>query len=221
MLDTMSSRQRRRRSRVDTASSARGDPATRRRILDATLALIGRRGGADVKMADVARAARVSRQALYLHFADRAALFMAVVRHADEQRGLTDAIQRIVGAATGVSALQEIVAVQARLNPEIWPVARAFEAVRRRDEAAERSWQERLEYRWQGCRAIVARLAQEGRLRAGLDHRVATDLLWTITSLRMWEDLVLERSWAADQYREHVGSLLVGALTGDNVRATV
>lgn len=172
-------------------------------------------------MADVARAARVSRQALYLHFADRAALFMAVVRHADEQRGLTDAVQRVVDATTGVAALQEMVAVQAKLNPEIWPVARAFEAVRRRDEAAERSWRERLEYRWQGCRAIVARLAQEGRLRAGLDHRVATDLLWTITSLRMWEDLVLERSWAADQYREHVSSLLIGALTGDNVRATV
>src|SRR6516225_5659464 len=128
MLDTMSSRQRRRRSRVDTASSARGDPATRRRILDATLTLIGRHGGADVKMADVARAARVSRQALYLHFADRAALFTAVVRHADEQHGLPEAIQRIVNASNGMAAVLEMVALQARLNPAIWPVARAFEA---------------------------------------------------------------------------------------------
>src|SRR6516162_5528367 len=112
MLDTMSSRQRRRRSRVDTASNARGDPATRRRILDAALTLIGRRGGADVKMADVARAARVSRQALYLHFADRAALFMAIVRHADEQRGLPDAIQRMVDAPNGVAAVLEMVAAQ-------------------------------------------------------------------------------------------------------------
>jgi AcrR family transcriptional regulator len=201
-------------------SSAHGDPATRRRILDATLTLIGRHGGADVKMADVARAARVSRQALYLHFADRAALFTAVVRHADEQHGLPEAIQRIVNASNGVAAVLEMVALQARLNPAIWPVARAFEAVRRRDQAAERSWQDRLENRWQGCRAMVARLAEEGKLRAGLDHRVATDLLWTMTSLRMWEDLVLERSWSVDEYRERVGSILLGALTGDSVTAT-
>ena len=55
-----------------------GDPATRRRILDWTLALVTRRGGADVTMAQIARAARVSRQAVYLHFADRAFLGMYI-----------------------------------------------------------------------------------------------------------------------------------------------
>jgi len=195
-------------------SSSPGDPATRRRILDATLALINRRGGADVKMAEVARAARVSRQALYLHFADRAALFTAVVRHADELRGLPDALKRIVDAPRGTAAVMEMVALQARLNPVIWPVARALDAVRRRDEAADRSWRDRLEHRWQGCRAMVTRLAAEGVLRAGLDPDVATDLLWTLTSLRMWEDLVLDRSWSADEYRERVGALVLSALTG-------
>jgi AcrR family transcriptional regulator len=202
--------------RLDTVSKSRGDPATRRRILDATLALIGRRGGADVKMAEVARAARVSRQALYLHFADRAALFTALVRHADEQRGLPEAIQRIVDAPSGVAALLEMVALQARLNPGIWPVTRAFEAVRRRDAAAERSWQDRLEHRWQGCRAMVARLAQEGTLRAGLEQEAAADLLWTMMSLRMWEDLVLGRSWSAGEYQERVGDLVLRALTSQS-----
>ncbi len=215
MLDTMSSAERHGRRRVDTLSSSRGgDPATRRRILDATLTLITRRGGVDVKMADVARAARVSRQALYLHFADRAALFTALVRHADERRGLAEAIQGIVDAPGGRAALLELVAVQARLNPAIWPVARAFDAVRRRDEAAEQSWRDRLEHRWQGCAAMAARLAQEGLLRTGLDPRVAADLLWTLTSLRMWEDLVLERSWSAEQYRERVSKLVLETLTG-------
>jgi AcrR family transcriptional regulator len=57
-----------------------GDPATRQRICEAALRLIVKRGGVDVPLADVAKAARVSRQALYLHFKDRAALFVAVAR---------------------------------------------------------------------------------------------------------------------------------------------
>ena len=59
------------------SSAKGGDPATRQRICEAALRLIVKRGGVDVPLADVAKAARVSRQALYLHFKDRAALFLA------------------------------------------------------------------------------------------------------------------------------------------------
>jgi AcrR family transcriptional regulator len=212
----MSSGKRQRNRQLDTVSSSErgGDPATRRRILDAAVRLITRRGGADVTLADVARAARVSRQALYLHFADRAALFLALVRHADERRGLAAAVQPIVDAPDGVAALREMVAMQARLNPKIWPLARTFESVRRQDEAAERSWQDRLEGRLQGCRLGVARLAREGTLRRGLKPAVAADLLWTLTSLRTWEDLVLQRGWSAEQYEKRLGDVLRLVLTG-------
>jgi hypothetical protein len=42
---------------------------------------------------------------------------------------------------------------------------------------------------------------------------VAVDLLFTLTSLRMWEDLVLERGWSAQQYERYVGELAVAAVT--------
>jgi AcrR family transcriptional regulator len=161
----------------------------------------------------VARAARVSRQAIYLHFADRAQLFTAVVRHGDEQRGIPAAVQRVMDAPSGVDAIRTIVALQASLNPDIWPIARALEAVRRVDAAAERSWQDRLEHRLNGCRAIVARLAQEGTLRPGMPQGVAADLLCTLASLRMWEDLVLERGWTAKQYEACISQLAVAAVT--------
>ncbi len=214
----MSSDVRQRKLKLDTVSSqvGGGDPLTRQRILDAALRLITKRGGADVKLADVARAAQVSRQALYLHFADRAALFLALVRHADERRGLAAAVQRIADAPTGVASLREAVAMQARMNPKIWPLARIFESVRRLDAAAERSWQDRLENRLQGCRRLVARLAREGALRQGLKPAVAADLLWTLTSLRMWEDLVLQRGWSAEQYETRLGDVLLTVLTGSD-----
>jgi len=195
--------------KVDTVSSRN----SRKRILDAALSLIARRGGADVTMAEIAKAARVSRQAVYLHFGDRGALLVALARHADEKRGLADEIRKIADAPTGVGALQEMVAVQARANPGIWALARALDAVRRVDKAAERSWQDRLQHRLEGCRTIVARLQQEDALRPGLDPAAAADLLWTITSLRMWEDLVLQRGWSAQRYEAHVGECLLASLT--------
>jgi len=186
---------------------------SRDRILDAALALITRRGDADVTMADIAKAARISRQAVYLHFTDRAELLVALARHADEKRGLADEVRKIENAPSGVAALSAMTALQARNNPRIWAVARALDAVRRTDEAAERSWQDRLQNRLAGCRRIVARLDRERALKAGLDRAGAADLLWTITSLRTWEDLVLQRGWTAAQYEKRVVALLEAALT--------
>ncbi|HEV8393078.1 MAG TPA: helix-turn-helix domain-containing protein [Vicinamibacterales bacterium] len=203
------------------SSEAPGDPATRLRILDAALRLVTRQGGAEVTLGEVAREAGVSRQALYLHFADRAALFLAVVRHADDRRGLPAMIRRIQEAPTGEAALREMAAMQARMNPGIWPLARALDSVRRLDDAAERSWQERLSHRLDGCRAIVAQLVREGSLRADLSRDVAADLLWTLSSLRTWEDLVLLRGWSAQQYEQRLGDLVLMVVTSKGTSARI
>jgi AcrR family transcriptional regulator len=186
---------------------------SRDRVLDAALKLIRRRGDASVTMAQIARAARLSRQAVYLHFADRAELMVALARHVNESLGLPAAIQRVMDARTGIGMIEAFVSMQVRENPAVWAVARAIDAVRRTDAAAERAWQSRLKSRLDGCRAIVSRLKADGTLRPGLDPSIAADLLWTMTSLRMWEDLVLDREWSAGQYQRHVTNVVIGALT--------
>ncbi|HXX29719.1 MAG TPA: TetR family transcriptional regulator [Myxococcaceae bacterium] len=197
------------------------EASSRRRILDAALSLVERRGGADVTMADIAGAAGLSRQAVYLHFADRAALLLALVRHVDEKRGLEREVRKIAQAPDGAAAVAAMISLQARLNPGVWAVARALDAVRRRDPAVERSWQDRLANRLRGCREIVARLAREGSLRPGLGRKEAADLLWSWTSLRAWEDLVLERRWTAERYRSRLTEVLLGALAGAGPRRPV
>lgn len=186
---------------------------TRRRIFEAAWQLIVVRGDAGFTMAQIARKAKISRQALYLHFADRARLLDALVRYADEKRGLTTAIQHIVDAPTAREALVRMVSLQARQNPRIWAIALAFEAVRRTDKAAQRSWQGRQARRLETCRTIIERLRREGGLRPTLTMAEATDLLYVITSLRMWEDLVRVRGWTADEYQERVTRLLLEGLT--------
>ncbi len=183
------------------------------KILEAALSLVMKRGGADITMAQIARAADMSRQAVYLHFADRGELFVAMVRYADDKRGLEHEIRLIREAPTGLEAMRRMVSLQARSNPQIWPAARTLDAVRRTDPEIERSWQDRLQHRLAGCRDIMRRVKHDGDLIPGTDVDTAADLLWTLTSLRMWEDLVVLRGWSAKRYEEHVNTLLLRALT--------
>ena len=208
----MSSKHRKPNPKLYTVSSG-GDPATRTRILEETLELLRKGRGAVVTMAEVAKAADISRQAIYLHFADRAELFIAVARFADERRGLEKDLQKIWDAPDGIAALREAAAMQGRQNPKIWPIAGAIDAIRRSDESAERAWQDRLSSRLTGARRIVRRLKEERLLRPDLEEPAAVDLLWSILSLRVWEDLVLGRGWSAERYARHIGDLLVRGLT--------
>src|SRR5262249_61692115 len=100
--------------------------------------------GLESPLADVAKRAGVSRQALSLHFKDRAALFLAVAQHADDKRGLPEAIRRLQQAPTGLDALRHMAATRATLNPEIWPLARILDSVRREEPPAEITLQNRL-----------------------------------------------------------------------------
>ena len=67
--------------------------------------------------------------------------------------------------------------------------------------------------RYSGWRAIAARFQEEGALAPHLSLGAATDLLASLTSLSLWEELVIGRSWSAERYRSHVTYLAVGALT--------
>lgn len=184
---------------------------TRSRILIAALALV-RRAQGPIAMSAIAKEAGLSRQALYLVFADRADLFIALLRYVDGQRGIVQEQARIREAPTGVEALMAVVDRQARLGPDFKPLADAFELLRRQDAAVEEAWRDRQGDRLEGCRVVAARLAAEGRLRPGLNPAVAADLIWTVTSVSAWDDLVTRRGWTAAAYREHVSALLSAAV---------
>jgi hypothetical protein len=57
------------------------------------------------------------------------------------------------------------------------------------------------------------RLKEEGALRPGQNADTA-DLLWTLTSLDTWENLVLVRGWTAAQYEKRLTDLLLHVLVG-------
>ena len=181
------------------------------RILDAALAIVRGNCGTSLTMGEVAAQAGLSRQAVYLHFQDRTALLVAMARHADEARSAKfTAIAKAPSARAAVAAL---VTLRAGDNPGAWPVERIFETLRQGDRAVEAAWRERLAGPLEACRAIALRFQGEGALARHLSPAAAADLLWSLTSPRLWEDLVIGRGWSAERYRSHVTYLAVGALT--------
>lgn len=167
--------------------------------------------GAGLTMAEVAAQAGVSRQSVYLHFADRAALLTALLRHVDAGRAAK--LASIAKAPSARAAVAAMVAMGASDNPGLWPVARLFDGLRHGDAAVEAVWQER-QSDWLGaCRAIAERFQEESAPAPQLSPDGAADLLSTLTSPRLWEELVIGRGWSAERYRRHIAYLAAGALT--------
>ena len=198
---------------LDTMSS--GDPATRRRVLDAARALLEASPGASVSMGDVARRAGVSRQALYLHFADRTALFLEVSRRADASLRTPARQRRVDEARTAREALREAVALQAWLKPRLKGVATALDVLRRSDAAADAAWREREHARLERCEEVVRRLHLEGELLPRWDVATAARCFWAVTSQRVWDDLVMDQGWSSERYRKHITALLEAGLLGE------
>jgi AcrR family transcriptional regulator len=168
---------------------------TKARILDAALTCAAENR---LTMAEVAAQAGLSRQAVYLHFPDRATLLAELVRSLDPPPDPA-------AMATAPSARAAVAALVARLAggyPQLRPVARLLDS--------QADWQDS---RLAACRQIAERFRGEGALSRHLSLAAAADLLWTLTSLAVWEDLVIGRGWPPDRYRSHVAYLAVSALT--------
>ena len=62
--------------------------------------------------------------------------------------------------------------------------------------------------RRKGAVHVVERLAAEGLLAETWSKRDAIDLVWTLTSIRNWEDLVVECGWSNARYEKRLRQAL-------------
>lgn len=193
--------------------SKRSRPA-RSAILDAARRLFENRDFIAVTLDEVAREAGVSRQAVYVNFGSRAGLLVALAGYVDEIGGLEANIAKVLESPTAVMALEALVDFRARYTRSIFRLATHVDAARRFDADAEATWQDRMRYRYANSRAVSHRLAAEGVLARGWTEAAAADLIWSLTSIRTYEDLVIDRGWSVDSYRRRVKAMLVGTLVG-------
>ena len=63
-----------------------------------------------------------------------------------------------------------------------------------------RCWHNRMQAMRQGCEAAVSALARDGVLASEHTPEHATDILWTLLSVRNWEQLILDCHWSQQTY---------------------
>lgn len=177
-----------------------GDPETRKRILEKTWQLLEKRRGQQVLISDVARAAGVSRQAVYLHFGSRAGLLIATVRYVDEVNHVNERLQGLNAAESGVEALDAIVDFWGNYIPDIYGLAKALLVMSEADKDAAAAWDDRMNVFYQGCRCVIDCLVRNQSLAPEWNPDQATDILWSMFSISVWENLTLGCGWSPDEY---------------------
>ena len=173
---------------------------TRVRILNATLKLLESGQGSSVRMSDIAKTTGISRQAVYLHFPNRAELLIAATRHLDD---LNDVNARLIAsrtAATGQERLEAFIEAWGNYIPEVHGVAKALLALQDTDEAARLAWADRMAGLREGFEAAVKALKKDGMLSPDHSVKEATDILWSMLSVQTWMLLTQDCGWPQRQY---------------------
>ncbi len=180
---------------------------TRNRILKAALKLLEARQGKGVRMTDIAKRAGLTRQALYLHFSTRSKLLIAATHYLDEMKGVEERLLPSRTARTGIERLDAFIEAWGSYIPEIYGVAKALLAMKDTDEAAAKAWDERMQDMRQGCEAAISAVNGDNMLSPDHSPDQATDILWTMLSIRNWEQLTIECRWPRERYIETLKSL--------------
>jgi hypothetical protein len=130
----------------------------------------------------------------------RAGLLVELTRFVDEETEVAMLAAPVRAAADGVKELEAFIRLQSAHNPLIAAVSRAVDEGRRHDDELAAAWQGPIDERLAASERIVRRLRAEGRLSNGWTIPDARDYLCTLTGIRTWEDLVVDRGWSATRY---------------------
>jgi len=173
---------------------------TRERILVATVEMLEEHGGRGVRMGDIAAAAGISRQAVYLHFASRTVLLEETTKYRDKVLDLDRRLAPSRAANSGEERLALYIEFWGNYVPEIYGVAKALLLAQDTDEAAAAAWKDRMSSLRDGCRAAIDALHSDGKLAPEWNPEKATDILWTMLSVTNWENLTSACGWSTKEY---------------------
>jgi AcrR family transcriptional regulator len=189
------------------AGMENGLAETRERILAATWKLMEESKDLKVRIADIAAAAGVSRQAVYLHFGNRASLLLAAVQYRDS-KSPTQNIRRAAQEDAVPAALGNFVEAWFAHIPRIQPVAHLLSAASQTDPEAKMAWEDRMALLRQHSLTLARRLAKGGLLKPDWTIGQAADWIWHRTHLDGWRHLVSERDWDRAEYAKRVAASL-------------
>ena len=154
---------------------------TRAEILAATIKLAAKRGVGAVTMADVAKAAGVSRQAVYLHFGTRGKLMSAMMRQRMLQHPLAQEVRRLTTPPASIEKFEAFVAAAIRFTAAVAGPAIIEFAQSVDDKVVLTAVRERMA----AGSAMIARMMEDLKRQGLLQPR------WTALEAAEWTSLLL------------------------------
>ncbi len=184
---------------------------TQAEMLDAAWTLIAARG-ADVSMADIAKAVGMTRQSVYVHFGSRGGLLMALVKRADDREKIIENFSEALEVKAPAERLDACLRVWFAFVVKIQPVARDLIRLRPTDEEAGRAWDDRMGVLLGLFTALTKSLHADGALAQGWPVAKAADYLWAACSVQSWSLLVFERGWSERKAGEAIRASMASTL---------
>jgi AcrR family transcriptional regulator len=186
---------------------------TRVAVLEAAWNLMAGERRLDAGMAEIAAAAGVTRQTVFLAFGNRAGVLVAMARHQDTVGDQVPRMREIAATGADVAALHAFVDAWLDYLPVVYPVAIQLEAASLSDADADAAWQDRIFSQGvrMGLDRILGRIVAAGGLGTEPDASRLADLCLTLLVPSAWRYLVVERGWTADAFA-HSRHVLIDAL---------
>lgn len=174
---------------------------TRAEILDSAWELISERG-AEVSLAEIAKAAGISRQSVYDHFGSRGGLILALVRRTDERLDIKARFDEAIEKCDPAKRLEAAIEVWIRFVQEIYPVASDLIRLRTTDADASAAWEDRMSELRQWLEKLTGSLERDGALQADWSAKMAADYLWASFSVQAWGLLTRDCGWSEERALE-------------------
>lgn len=201
-------------------SALRGVQAasTRRAIIAAATNLFVEQGYVATSIEGIAAAAGVSRATVFTSVGGKptllkTALDVAIVGD-DDPVSLPDRPRSV--AIRAEADPHKYLTLYAGMVTEMGSrLAGIYEAVRGAagaDTDARNLWEEHLAQRRQGSANVVGDVLRKGKLRAGLDHEAAADIVWTLNDPGLYHSLVHRRGWSTGRYEAWLAETMIGQL---------
>jgi AcrR family transcriptional regulator len=192
---------------------------TRREILTAAGRLFRDRGYR-VPMPAIADEAGVVVETVYRIFGSKPTLFRAVIEallaggasRADIPVEERHAIRAIIEEPDPGRQIALYAATQPGIHRRAGPLLRALRDAKATEPELSSLWTELEAWRFEGQARFVARLGERGVLRSDRSLDEAKDVLWTLCSLAVHDQLVLDRKWSSDHYQAWLTAALIREL---------
>jgi len=178
---------------------------TRIQILEAARAIFEELGYYGAGLEAVAKKAGVSRQAIYLHFPSKAELLTALHLHIFDT-DVVPALRRhpITDAMSGLDVLDATIAADVEVVDKVWRIHESLTVARRQHPEVDQTLTPREEEHYEGLLDVGRRLERDGALPPTMPVGLFTDMLWGLLNLGTFRNLVVERGWSLEQYRDWV-----------------